>query len=348
MDAPLKNQTLVDRDTPAQRDACVLEIKALQADTPIELPRGDKPFVSVVIVTSDRWPFLRNLLDQLLKQNYAKYEIVVIDGSEETPADIPSGVKYLRSPIRELGILRNLQILTASGEILIYIDDDSYVAEDFVERHVAFHLSDQGKNAAALQGHCIGAPHDERGNGGIRAMCTYRPQGATLSTLHATNCSFKRSHLEAIEGFNKTIYFGEDDELGRRLHKFGHNILNASRIVSIHRDAPRRGSRNHPISFEPRRFADAALIHASIHGPIVGTLAIFKYLFPLLFPPAKNLGHLIRKTLSHYFRNLSRNREKVRANHLQEIKNQLRESPERFLQNHRVSNLRNYKEALHG
>ena len=336
MEEQLKNQALVDCDTQAQRDSCVLEIKALQADTPIELPREDTPFVSVAIVTSDRWPFLRNLLDQLLKQTYPKYEIVVIDGTEETPADIPSGVKCLRSPIRELGILRNLQILTASGEILIYIDDDSYVAEDFVERHVALHLSDRGKDAAALQGHCIGALHDERGNGIVREMCTYRPQGATLSTLHTTNCSFKRSHIEAIGGFNKTIYFGEDDELGRRLHKFGHKILNASQIVSVHRSAPRGGSRNHPLSFEPRRFADAALIHASIRGPLIGTLAIGKYLLPLLFPPAKNLGSLIRKTLSHYFRNLSQNREKVRANHLQEIRNQLKESPERFLQNYRM------------
>jgi GT2 family glycosyltransferase len=329
----------VDFDTPAQRDSCVREIKRLQSASPVgfELPPGGTPFVSVLIATCNRGPIVRQLINQLSIQTYTNYEIVVIDGSDEAQekAEIPSNTKYLRTPVRDLGIVRNLQILSSSGEVLIFVDDDSYVAEDFIERHVMLHFGNSGKGIAAVQGHFIGAPHDRRGNGIVRKMCTYQPQELTLKTLHTGNCSIKRAPLESIGGFNNCIRFsGEDHELGRRLHKFGHTILNASQVISVHRGAPRGGTRNYSQSawvVDAGRLADAALAHASIQSPLVGMLALAKYLVQRVFSPPAELSVLWKESLAHFCRNLSQNKERMRVRHLQLLKNQLEKSPERFL-----------------
>jgi hypothetical protein len=75
-------QTLLDPDTAEQRDFCILEIKRLQSPLPPESVKtsGTKPFASVLIATYNRWPVVRTLLDQMSRQTYSNYEVVIIDG----------------------------------------------------------------------------------------------------------------------------------------------------------------------------------------------------------------------------------------------------------------------------
>ncbi len=314
-------------DTPEEREACLRTIKATQA--PIlrsESVPSECPLVSILICSFDRPSYLAILLEQLKNQTYTNFQIIIVGGPDASilPSSLPASTLFLPSPIRSFGIIRNLSVLLSRGSILIFVDDDSYVAEDFVERHVRLHLHGDGQGAAAFQGHCLGAPHDHRGNGWVQRECTYQPTGIKLNTLHTTNCSIKQKSLHAVGGFNMTLRFTEEDsELGRRFHALGYAIHNAPEVVSIHRGASTGGARPKEEEFVQRmagRIADSGLAHVSLQRPIRGILSVGKYLLknmvrnPRMF--TNHFSTILRESIGYFFQQLRQNFPACRQKHL--------------------------------
>jgi polysaccharide pyruvyl transferase WcaK-like protein/glycosyltransferase involved in cell wall biosynthesis len=90
------------------------------------------PFISVVICTRDRADQLETCLRHLDRQEYPRFEVVVVDNAPATDAvralvqARPGGVRYryAAEPRGGLSWARNAGIAAASGEIIAFLDDD--------------------------------------------------------------------------------------------------------------------------------------------------------------------------------------------------------------------------------
>jgi GT2 family glycosyltransferase len=103
------------------------------------------PFVSVIVPTYAREEPLRDTLEDLLKQDYPSFEVLVID---QTPKHKPEVQEYLdranqdgkiqlfRVRWSSLPGARNYGIRRARGNIFLFIDDDVQLPAGFIQAHV--------------------------------------------------------------------------------------------------------------------------------------------------------------------------------------------------------------------
>jgi glycosyltransferase involved in cell wall biosynthesis len=94
---------------------------------------------SVVVPTFNRKDILRQCLDALMAQDYADYEVIVVDDgstdgtNEMIGAEFPQ-VKYLYEVNQGQAVARNTGIHAAIGEIVAFTDDDNLVPSDWLSQ----------------------------------------------------------------------------------------------------------------------------------------------------------------------------------------------------------------------
>src|SRR5437867_12202971 len=105
--------------------------------------------VTIVVNTLDRAPYLRRLLGSLHHLTYERFEVVVVDGPsrDETAgvlAEFADRIKFARCPEPNLSRSRNVGIVAAAGDIVVFIDDDALPGTpDWLDRIVAPFTDDQ-------------------------------------------------------------------------------------------------------------------------------------------------------------------------------------------------------------
>src|SRR5690349_7862071 len=96
--------------------------------------------VSVVVPTLGRPEPLSNLLRHLERQSVAPHEVVVVESAMEESwvasfaAERP-WIRYRRLPERGLPNARNVGVRLASGDVVLFIDDDVVPDRDLVRFH---------------------------------------------------------------------------------------------------------------------------------------------------------------------------------------------------------------------
>jgi len=103
------------------------------------------PFVSLVIATYNRGHILCALVSHLLKQEYPRHEIVVVDQTEVVPECVEEFFEHLGDGrvryihISQVGLpnARNVGIQAAKGEIVLFVDDDAVPCDQHLIRHHA-------------------------------------------------------------------------------------------------------------------------------------------------------------------------------------------------------------------
>jgi len=143
------------------------------------------PFVSICMPTFNRRPFIPIIIECFNNQTYPKDKmewIIIDDGSdkiEDLVINIPQ-VKYFKYDEKmTLGVKRNLTNEKASGDILIYMDDDDYYPPDRVSHAV----ETLRKNPKAL---CAGSSEMYIYFKHIQKMYKFGPYGPN----HATAATF--------------------------------------------------------------------------------------------------------------------------------------------------------------
>jgi glycosyltransferase involved in cell wall biosynthesis len=98
--------------------------------------------VSVIMPTCNKARYLDLTLASFESQQYASYELVVVDdgSSDDTPDVIARyhgrlNIKHRRQENRGRSGARNTAIKLAEGDVIIFSDDDRIVAPDFVAAH---------------------------------------------------------------------------------------------------------------------------------------------------------------------------------------------------------------------
>jgi GT2 family glycosyltransferase len=104
----------------------------------------DSLLISVIIPTYGREEPLRDTLEDVLKQDYSDFEILVVDQTKNHQPSIQayleelakaSKILWLRVDWASLPGARNYGVRHAKGEIILFIDDDVQLSGDYLQKH---------------------------------------------------------------------------------------------------------------------------------------------------------------------------------------------------------------------
>jgi len=217
--------------------------------------------VSVVIPTYRRADTLRHTLAAIASQDYPadRYEVLVVDDGPDpaTKAVVaefeggPARITYLPQPNAGVAAARNHGARAATGDILIFLDDDIVVEPS----HIRDHLS-----ARAGRGDCLVNGHWEFSPETMAALAAtpfgrfriwvedWVKQGVGMEPLDGTrvapsgvtacNLSIAADSFWRLEGFDEAFpYAGcEDQDFSHRAKAAGHQLVYDHSIRLLHND----------------------------------------------------------------------------------------------------------------
>jgi glycosyltransferase involved in cell wall biosynthesis len=99
-----------------------------------------KPAVAVIIPTLNRYIYLKDVLNDLEKQDYDNFEVVVVDQSSPFQEDFYKQFKLNLNVIHQkerlLWTARNNAVKSTTAEYLLFFDDDSRVDTNWISDHL--------------------------------------------------------------------------------------------------------------------------------------------------------------------------------------------------------------------
>jgi len=187
--------------------------------------------ISVIIPTKNEEDYLLGTLNSLKKQTYGDFEIIVKDGlSVNGTLDIAreyADIVVSRSD-RSIGDARNQGAGYATGEIFVFLDADTCIEEDGLER-----IANDFERYSIVLILPRFLPREEMIRYGNRYV--YAPRA--VDHLVSFSEDFVRKHIyhyvggmcmpcdasafRKVRGFNQKLKVGEDIELSHRLARFG-------------------------------------------------------------------------------------------------------------------------------
>lgn len=194
--------------------------------------------VSIIVPTYNREEALVNTITDCLSQSFDEKEIVVIDQTKEHNdktvnfiTSVQEKIVYIKENTPGLTRARNIGARSASGDILIFIDDDVVLDNDFIANHVDNYIH---RNADAVQGRIIednSQPSEQpqwvKNNLRFIGSNNCLSFGKT-NTLTGCNFSVKKDVYLKIGGFDERYTKSannEDSDFGLRLYKNNFNIV---------------------------------------------------------------------------------------------------------------------------
>ncbi len=206
--------------------------------------------ISVVIATYNRPALVERLLRQLATQRLSgrSFEVIVVDDGSSPPVarrlralELPFTLKVVEQPNAGAAAARNAGAHAASGELLVFVDDDMQIGSDFLQQHLAPHL--EGERVVVL-GRIRGDPAlasmplferwhqrlldrlaNDLGTGALQ------PQGCLL---YSGNFSLRRSDYLEVGGFDVSLGHAEDTEFGMRLELAGVKFRFSEEAATLH------------------------------------------------------------------------------------------------------------------
>jgi len=190
-----------------------------------------KLFFSVVIPTLNEEKWVGGLLSNLVDQNFEDFEVIVVDAkSDDKTGKVVGGfrnkIKNIRlktSTKRNVSYQRNLGASFAKGKYLLFIDADSRIPSDFLEKE-----SEQLKSGKTdLFSNWFLSTQEAviyRLYGLIGSIAYWLADKVSLPAAPGTLMGVERMTFRKLNGFSETIQFAEDRELVRRSVKNGYNF----------------------------------------------------------------------------------------------------------------------------
>jgi len=190
------------------------------------------PSVSIIIPTT-RPTQVQATLATLLTQHYDGHIEIILVGAGVTALQQQWPVHVVDCEItREPGRARNTGASHAQGTVLLFLDDDCLVAQDWVERNVrALAEPRVGIVGARIQGvspRFFARCHDFTNFG------AYQPPVTREIAVASASMGIRRRLFEQIGGFDAEMRSGEDMELCARVQQAGYRTLYQPAIIVRH------------------------------------------------------------------------------------------------------------------
>ncbi len=225
---------------------------------------------TIQLCTYNRAPLLERVLDACFEQTVdpGDYEVVLVnDGSTDaTPAIIARAAtratcrfEVINQVNSGLAKGRNVGIARATGERIIFIDDDVLPLPNFVEEHLR---SDARTPKAIVRGGAINVENFD-----VLPVPIWSIKDYSGNFFWTTNVSVPLATIRAIGGFNESFseYGWEDIDVGLRLRQGGvRAVFNPKALVYHYKPRPRSGNVEKMIA-QARAQARTAVQLAAIH-----------------------------------------------------------------------------------
>ena len=220
-------------------------LRIVKAVGKIDRPLLVYPKVSIIIPAKERNKDLEECIQRCRMLDYPDYEIIVLPDEEER-------FIYLKTRVIATGAIgpsekRDIGIRDAQGEILAFLDDDAFPAEDWLENAVRYF---QDKELAALGGPAVTPPTDnllQKASGLIYSsllgsgMFSYRywpGRKRTINDYPSCNFLIRKSIMKKIGGFGSQFWPGEDTLLTLKITKLKEKIGYAPDVLVYHHRRP--------------------------------------------------------------------------------------------------------------
>lgn len=215
----------------------------------------DLPSVSVVINTLNRAGQLTNALRGLRSVRYDNFEVVVVNGpsndaTEKVIATYQGDLKVGHCDIANLSKSRNIGINLASGDIIVFLDDDAIPHPLWLQNLVRPYLDPE---VGAVGGFTID-------NTGVRwqvkkTICDRFGEAYYVSdffderllnrrgtpyypSILGANSSFRASCIREVGGFDETFaYFLDETDVCLRVIDAGYKVVYEPKAVIYHQSA---------------------------------------------------------------------------------------------------------------
>lgn len=216
--------------------------------------------ISVVIPTYSRRQLLSRVLPTVFDQDFPCHEreiVIVVDGSTDGTAEYLRGLKapcrftVIEQPNRGPASARNAGVRAASGDTVLFLDDDIRCDSDLLSRHVA---AQARHRSSVIFGPVLVAPESPQNPATDWAAKWYRDyadrlirEGRPRSKYDVwvySNCSIDRALFVQSGGYNETFRWAayEDGEIAIRLWDAGieFHFEPAARVYQVYDKTPER------------------------------------------------------------------------------------------------------------
>lgn len=187
--------------------------------------------LSIIVPAYNEEKYLPKLLDCIKRQNCRDYEVIVADAdSKDRTREIAkrNGCRVVKGGMPAAG--RNKGAKAAKGGILLFLDADSLIGEDFLENA----LSDIEKRKLDVAGSYLYPLSNNLIDRIFLAIFNIWTYATQLFYPNACGSGiFCRKWLHSkIKGFDETIKLSEDMDYVRRAGKYGKfGLVRKSRVV---------------------------------------------------------------------------------------------------------------------
>ncbi|MEL7209801.1 MAG: glycosyltransferase family A protein, partial [Actinomycetota bacterium] len=194
--------------------------------------------VTAVVPTLDRYPWLDTVLADLAAQTVALHQVIVVD---QTPAARRRAVDRADLPLEVLtqdrpgqSTARNAALARATGELVLFVDDDDELESDLVERHLQV-IERMGVDVSC------GVAHEPGDADPDPEFTRFR----VADVFPTNNTMARRSVLDDTGWFDEAFDHGvrADHDLGTRLYLDGARMVLSPDIDVLHHRAPVGGLR---------------------------------------------------------------------------------------------------------
>jgi GT2 family glycosyltransferase len=210
---------------------------------------------SVIVATHDRPESIRRLIASLAPELASgSREIVVAENGTPAPMQLAvegAPLKHLHEARAGKCRIQNRAIADATGELLVFLDDDLVVApgylaavEDFFDTHREF---------AAMKGRILPAEDPERKVGAMAVyldlpIADHGDEVVEVRGVLGANMAFRAEALRQVGPFDERLGPGaggheEETEMSQRIRRAGFRIGYAPKALVYHEVDPSRANR---------------------------------------------------------------------------------------------------------
>lgn len=183
---------------------------------------------SIIIPTLNEEKYLPKLLNDLAKQTFNNYEVIIVDGQSEDQTfhkikkitnKLPK-ITILQTTTRNVSYQRNLGAKIAKGKYFIFFDADNRISKKFLKD---LNLQLQKQQPDVFTAWCVPDSNRKRDKAVALLINLMIETAEALDTGAALGAMIgcKKRSFQKTSGFNTKILFAEDGEFVRDIIKSG-------------------------------------------------------------------------------------------------------------------------------